>query len=206
MATEKSRDRRTLIAAAVLDTVADHGLGKATLRSVARSADVSMGMVQHHFPSTAVLLRDSLSMALVDMRRRIGLRIVAPSLERDPQDVIKAIVLSHLEADETVTRLLRAIAQFRATSEHDQSVRALISDNETYYISLITQSLREGYDRRLLHRLIDPELEGPIYWALINALATDVALGLRDREEARTLLRYHFVRLARNTRVTKPKR
>ncbi len=153
MATEKSRDRRTLIAAAVLDTVADHALGKATLRSVARSADVSMGMVQHHFPSTAAFLRDSLSMALMDMRRRIDLQISAPSLQSDPQHVIKAIALAHLTADETASRLLRAITQFRATSEHDQSVRALIADNQTYYISLITQSLREGHDRRLLHRL-----------------------------------------------------
>ena len=145
-------------------------------------------------------------MALADMRRRIDVQISAPSQGSDPPDVIKAIALSHLEDDDTVTRLLRAIAQFRVTSEHDQSVRALIVDNEAYYISTITQSLREGHDRHLLHPLIDPELEGPIFWALINALATDVALGLRAREEARTLLRYHFVRLARSARVTKPTR
>lgn len=206
MKTMKREDRRALIAYAVLDTVAEHGLGRATLRNVARAADVSMGMVQHHFPSTATLLRDSLSMGLAELRSRINHQIGDQALSRDPQAAIKAIALAHLDNDESVTRLLRAIAQFRATSEHDGAVRELICDNDAFYTSAITTALWQGHERRLLHQLIDPELEGPVFWALINALATDVALSLRDREEARALLRYHFVRLARNARITTPPR
>lgn len=205
MSTGQQDSRHALITSAVLDIVAEKGLGNATLRSIARTAEVSMGMVQHHFPSTERLLHDSLISGLADMRSLIDARTAQARLDEEPQTIVKIIALAHLEDSPSVLRLLRAIAQFRVTSPHDDTSRAAIADHEAHYTSVIAQALATARRRRLLHKLVAPDQEAALFWAVINTLGTDVALGLRDRTEAHNLLRYHFLRLAKNTRVTRPR-
>lgn len=205
MRTEHRDIRHGMITAAVLDIAAEQGLGHATLRSVARTAEVSMGMVQHHFDSTERLLHESLLTGLADLRALIDERTAQAWFDDEPQIVVKVIALAHLDDTPSVVRLLRAIAQFRATSPHDETTRAAIADHEGHYTSVIAQAFATAHRRRLLHKLVDPEQEAALFWVIINTLGTDVALGLRDRDQARALLRYHFLRLAKNTRVTRPR-
>lgn len=203
MRTEQRDSRHGLITSAVLDIAAEEGLGHATLRSVARTAEVSMGMVQHHFASTEQLLHDSLLAGLANLRALIDERTAQARLDDEPQTVVKVIALAHLEDSPSVARLLRAIAQFRVTSPHNDTTRAAIADHEAHYTSVIAQALATARRRRLLHKLVEPDQEAALFWTVINTLGTDVALGLRDRDQAHHLLRYHFLRLAKNTRVTR---
>lgn len=202
---EPPESRHGLITDAVLTIAAEEGLGHATLRSVARTAEVSMGMVQHHFVSTERMLHDSLISGLADMRALIDARTAQALLADEPPTVVKIIAQAHLEDSAAVVRLLRAIAQFRVTSPHNHTARAAIADHEAHYTALIAQALATARRRRLLHRLVEPDHEAALFWAVINTLGTDVALGLRERDEAHDLLRYHFLRLAKNTRVTRPR-
>lgn len=205
MRTEQRASRHALITTAVLDIAAEEGLGHATLRSVARTAEVSTGVVEHHFASTKRLLHGSLISGLGDLRSLIDARIAQARLDDEPQTVAKTIARAHLEDSPPVVRLLRAIAQFRVTSPRDDTVRTAIADHEARYTSVIAQALAIARRRRLLHKLVEPDQEAALFWAVINTLGTDVALGLRDRAEAHELLRYHFLPLAKNTRVTRPR-
>lgn len=203
MLTAKPNDRHALITGAVLSIAAEQGLGSATLRSVARTADVSMGMVQHHFASTEILHHDALNSGLAAMRTRLDASTERAIREAEPQTVVKLIARAHLEDSDTVVELLRAISQFRAKAAHDETVASAIADYDAHYTSVISSALTLAGSRRLLHKLVDPQPEAPVFWALITALGTDVALGLRERADAKALIRYHFLRLARNTRVTR---
>lgn len=205
MCAEQRITRHGLITSAVLDIAGEQGLGHATLRSVARTAEVSMGMVQHHFVSTERLLHDSLIDGLHDLGALIDARTEQAQLDDEPQTVVKVIALAHLEDSPSVVRLLRAIAQFRVTSPHDDTARAAIATHDAHYTSVIAEALATARRRRLLHKLVQPDQEAALFWTVINTLSTDVALGLRTRDEAHDLLRYHFLRLAKNTGVTRPR-
>ena len=162
-----------------------------------------MGMIQHHFPSTSELLLASLRTGLEDLQVRIERRISETLPLEGPQAIVKAIALAHLDDDPATARLLRALAHFRPASAHDASALSMIKAHEERQIAAIAGALEQAQEHRLLHPAVDPAMEAPAFWALITTLATDAALGLRSRDDARALLRYQFGRLARSRRHTR---
>lgn len=190
---------------AVLTIAADDGLDQVSLRNVARHAGVSMGMVQHHFGSTSSMLRASLARAIDAIDRRIEAEIGAAPQSEGPQTVLKVTALAYLSDDPIVVPLVRALAQFKSNTARDPATAATIAAYEQRHIAALAASLQEAKRRRLLHRLVEPEAEAEVFWTLLQSVATEVAIGGRDRDEAIDLMRYHFRRLARSARVTRPR-
>lgn len=74
--------RRSQIAAAVRRIVSESGLDAATVARVARSAEVSVGLVQHYFPAKDDLLLYAYEQVMADVGGRVAVRIAEGDTQR----------------------------------------------------------------------------------------------------------------------------
>lgn len=192
MAQSWKMDRRTGIARAVVEIVAEHGLSALSLRAVARVAGVSMGAVQHHFESVAELVREGLAQTLADLSE-----VFRREVHRSRGlEIFQGRPAGLLGDDPEVSRLLRAYAQLRTLSMVDPDVAETVARFERGQVEVLADAIIEGQRREILHPSIDARPSAGVLWLVLMGIAVDVAFGIRDREDAWTTLRYHFMTLA----------
>lgn len=109
------RPRETAVTEAVLAIVAQRGLDQVSVREVATAAGVSIGTVQHYFPTKQRML----AAAYTETVRRIRARLEALPLGADPRRNMTLVLRELLPLDEqrrTETRVYLAFAAAAATS------------------------------------------------------------------------------------------
>ena len=107
--------RESALTEAVMAIVAEHGLDGVSVREVAAAADVSIGTVQHYFPTKERLL----AAAYTEAVRRIRDRLDALRLGPDPRANLARVLRQLLPLDErrrTETRVYVAFAAGAAAS------------------------------------------------------------------------------------------
>ncbi|MCF8603463.1 TetR family transcriptional regulator C-terminal domain-containing protein [Gordonia sp. HY442] len=114
---EKSipRPRKEAVADAVLEIAASRGLDGVTVREVAATADVSIGTVQHYFPTKNQMLAG----AYTEASRRIRQRLQALPLGPDSRRNMMLVASQLLPLDQersTEARVYIAFAAAAATS------------------------------------------------------------------------------------------
>ena len=110
-----ARPREGALTEAVMGIVAEHGLDRVSVREVAAAAGVSIGTVQHYFPTKERLL----AAAYTEAVRRIRDRLEALRLGPDPRANLIRVLRQLLPLDErrrTETRVYVAFAAGAATS------------------------------------------------------------------------------------------
>jgi AcrR family transcriptional regulator len=91
------RERRELLADALMRLAAARGLEAVSLRHVAAEAGVSTGMVQHHFRT-----KDQMMLFALDtVMDRIRARSEATAVAATPRDLVRGLLLEVLPLDET---------------------------------------------------------------------------------------------------------
>lgn len=91
------RERRELLADALMRLAAARGLEAVSLRHVAAEAGVSTGMVQHHFRT-----KDQMMLFALDtVMDRIRARSEAAAVAATPRDLVRGLLLEVLPLDET---------------------------------------------------------------------------------------------------------
>lgn len=194
---------REEVAQAVARLTAAQGIEAVSLRSVAAEAGTSMGNIQYQFGSVADLVLFSLEQAIHGIET--ALRPADAPPRPAAQDTLRHAA-EHLLADEAATVLaLRAYAQLRTAASRDPRALDLLTALNDRQVAAFEAAFRAAHDRRLLHALVDPRREAEVFWTLLLAVAIEVAQGIRDRRAGLETLRYHFLSLARNRRVTRPR-
>lgn len=99
----------------MLEIVATHGLDQVTVREVATTADVSIGTVQHHFPTKQQMLAGAYAEASRRIRRRLQDLPLGPDSRRNMIHVAGQLLPLDAERS-TEARVYVAFAAGAATS------------------------------------------------------------------------------------------
>jgi AcrR family transcriptional regulator len=91
------RERRELLADALMRLAAERGLEGVSLRHVAAEAGVSTGMVQHYFRTKDEMMTFALDMVMDRIRERSQTELAPAS----PRELVRGLLLQVLPLDET---------------------------------------------------------------------------------------------------------
>jgi AcrR family transcriptional regulator len=187
-------ERRRRLVEAVWALAVRGGTEQVTLRKVAEEAGVSMGQVQHYYPSMQTLVRDALERAVQAVNARIE-AAVASAGDTAPEALLRACLLALVTPDEESMRLMRfslAVAG-RAVSDPTMARVLAPTDDEllTFTASLITGARLERGAGPSGTEMTDAD----ICWSLATGLGMDVALGYRDPDVARQVLGHYVDQL-----------
>ncbi len=192
-------ERRRHIAEAVLRIAGRHGLDRATLRDIAVEAGISLGAVQHYFRSKDELLRHVIDY----MGEQVTARIVAGLGDLggtggtvSARAVLRVMVAEMLPLDarrQAERRVVQAFGVRAADAPHlAEPLREGYHWLHDRVAELIGQAQRAGE----LWPELDAEHESIALLAMIEGLAFDVLLGVRDPGQAMASVHYHLDRLA----------
>ncbi|MEU7616442.1 TetR family transcriptional regulator C-terminal domain-containing protein [Micromonospora rifamycinica] len=95
------RQRRTLIADALMRVAADRGLEAVSLRHVAAEAGVSAGMVQHYFTTKDEMMAFALSVVRDRGRNRVEAAVAALGPDPEPRLLLRTLLEALLPLDES---------------------------------------------------------------------------------------------------------
>ncbi|ETK37862.1 TetR/AcrR family transcriptional regulator [Microbispora sp. ATCC PTA-5024] len=188
--------RRSRLVDAVWALAVRDGLEGVSLRKVAAEAGVSMGQVQHYYPSMEELVRDALRRAVQAVDARIAQTIGAIGAAT-PEDVLRTCLRALIGLDAEGTRLLRfSLAVLGRTMSDPEMTRVLAPPDEhllSFTADLIAAARAARGNAGDVER--DDRMEADICWTLATALGVDVAVGQRSAEGAAAVLDHHLDRL-----------
>lgn len=129
--------RAAALTDAVLEIVADRGLDQVTVREVATAANVSIGTVQHYFPT-----KDAMLVAAFDeVVRRIRARIASVELGPDVRSNLSAVLRELLPLDDQRAGEVRVQLAFAAHAAHSPA----LADVQRTVLDEISDALAEAF-------------------------------------------------------------
>lgn len=152
----------TRLAAALLEIAARNGLEAASVREVANEAGVSIGAVQHHFPTKDEMLAYSFR-ALAD---RVLKRLSSVDPDIDPARSLFSALSQLLPLDDQRGSEAHVMGAF--------AVRAVTSPSLSAIRSATLFTIRSGLATVLIRMEIpDPETRAALLLAAVNGLSLD---------------------------------
>ncbi|WP_128381322.1 TetR/AcrR family transcriptional regulator [Streptomyces cavernae] len=187
-------ERRKRLVEAVWALAVRGGTEKVTLRKVADEAGVSMGQVQHYYPSMQALIRDALDRAVQAVNASIE-NAVRTAGATGPEALLRACLHALVSPDEESMRLMRFSLAVAGRAVSDPTMARVLAPGDDELLSftagLITAARQEqGGEPRGEERT-----DADICWSLATSLGVDVALGYRSPDAARSVLDHHIDRL-----------
>lgn len=165
--------RRAHLAAVFIGLLADGGMEAVSVRSVAARAGVSIGTVQHYFPTKAAMLlhaREAVSAAL-------EARVEAATEGLDgPWDVLRAVLGAVLPADAEVRGVLQVLQAFEAAAVHDPALAEVSRRDDDDLLTAVGTLLDLG-------GVAHPRMEARLLVSLLGGLSQMVLLAA-DQETA----------------------
>ncbi|MFC8721147.1 TetR/AcrR family transcriptional regulator [Kitasatospora sp. NPDC057198] len=171
--------RRARLVEAVWALAVRGGVEQVTLRKVADEAGVSMGQVQHYYPSMHDLVRDALDRAVRAVNAGIEQAVAAAGASA-PEEVLRACLHALVDPGEEGVRLMRFSLAVAARAAGDPQLARVLAPVDGELLSLtagLIATARRGPGG-------DELVEADICWSLATALGVDVALGHRTPEAA----------------------
>ena len=160
------RERREAIAHALWRVVEHQGWPRATMREVAREADVSLGQLQHYFSSRTAMLTFAMEFAAEQTSDRVARGLTGLDQPPHPRDVLRVVL----------TEMLPLHPDARTTSRMNAAyVLEALHDPELHDVAGV--GLREGRD--MVERLVREAMaDGHISAERNLAIETDLILSL----------------------------
>lgn len=159
--------RRTALADAMVVIVAEHGLEAATVRAIAEAAGVSIGTVQHYFPSKDEFLVYAYRHTGEQLAARVD-EIVARA--RSTRGAIRDILLELLPLDARRRAALRVGIAFSTRAMTEPQLADVLRDD----LDELRRGLAEGFAEA---KLPEPKREAAIAIAVVDGLATQLLFG-----------------------------
>lgn len=183
------------IADALIRIVDEEGLDAVSIRSVARSAGVSIGAVQYHFATKDDLLLAAYSRAIDNVVARAG---TLPDPAEQPAAYIRALLCELLPLDAQRAGEARVAVAFTARSVYSPRLTELYTHGYTALVGAIAEALRHAVKRGDAAAGVEPDrdavqavalADGLAWHALCapSALAPDDVIGALDAHLARLL-------------------
>lgn len=128
--------KRAVLVEAVLRIVAEHGFDHVSVRQVASAAGVSIGTVQHYFPTKDEML----AAAFAEVARRVRARLAAVTLGDDLRTNLSVVLRELLPLDDDRTVEARIQVAFAAAAANSPS----LSEIQHAVLTEIRQGLAEA--------------------------------------------------------------
>jgi len=132
-----SLSRRDVLTGVILRIVAERGLDRVSVRQVASASGVSIGTVQHYFPTKEAML----IAAFTEVVCRIRARVAAVELGSDVRANLSAVLRELLPLDAVRTEEVRIQVAFAARAVTDPSLAATQRDT----LGEITTELADAF-------------------------------------------------------------
>jgi AcrR family transcriptional regulator len=137
--------RRRQVAEAVEHLVATEGFGAVTVARTAAAAGISVGLVQHYFPSKD----DMLLHAFVQVRGRIEQRVLADSRRADAvgariEQILLDALTELLPLDERRRRECRVELAFTGRAVDNPRLAAALGSSNAHVRALLAQAVHNG--------------------------------------------------------------
>ena len=188
--------RRRELAEAVFAVIGTRGFEAVSLRDVAVQAGVSMGTVQHYFPTKQQMLLFALS----HMRARVLDRLqacVAALHEPTRRELIRAATAVMLPVDPPGREEACVNIAFFSAATVTPAYADQLRDGYGRILTVSVANLREAARLGELRDGIDPDREAPALYFLTQGLVGPMLIGLYRPEEAMALIDAQLDRLFR---------
>ncbi|WP_114496550.1 TetR/AcrR family transcriptional regulator [Fontibacillus phaseoli] len=157
--------RKQNIAEATWRVIVNQGMEEATVRNIAKEANLSLGALRHDFPSQESLLAYAMNL----VKERAGLRIAAiAAQDLPPKDKVLGMLLEIVPTDEQTRAEMEVWFVFTAYHNHKRDNFDAHHDGISGLIRHILEQLnRLG----LLKQEVQMDLEADKLYALVDGLA-----------------------------------
>ncbi len=180
-------ERRREIIHAVVEVAGRGGLEAVNVREVADRAGVSLGRVQHYFPSKVDLMAAAFDQVSQAATVRIRERLAADPALGNPAASL-GLIVEELIPDDHERRAELAVAfAFTARALVDPGLAARLRSGYAEVQKLISRLLTQGASAGLFVLRSSPEAEAGRFLALVEGLGVHVLLGHHTVDEARRL-------------------
>lgn len=180
--------RRTAIADAFLEVVADRGLPAASLRAVAEQASVSLGRVQHYFPTKERLLEAAFDRANDRSSARIANHLGGDPDQGPGRDVLTVVLTELVPHDAFSWTHLRVRQSFIARGLNDDRIAARLRDDYARLQRRLGAVVQREQDRGAIDRHLAPTTVATRLVAHAEGLTTHVLLGVTTPDQARAAI------------------
>lgn len=145
MAEPSTRSTRDVLTDVLLDITARRGLDAVSVRQVAAAAGVSIGTVQHHFPTKDAMLTAAFTEVVRRIRERVANVVPGPDVSRNLAAVLREL-LPLDERRSAEVRIQVAFAARAATAPALAALQAGILAEVTESIAEVIALARHGED------------------------------------------------------------
>ena len=183
------RERRTLIADALMRVAAERGLEAVSLRHVAAEAGVTSGMVQHYFRTKDEMMAFALEAVRERNEARVTKAMESLGESPAPPDLVRTMVRELLPLDESRRADGRVALAFLAyTAVRPNAAKALHEDT-TGMVAFLAEQIRAAQAAGEADAALDPShaaagllavMEGLGVYLLGGHYTPDTALGALD--------------------------
>lgn len=192
------QDRRAAIAHALWRVVDDQGWARASLREVARAADVSLGQLQHYFSSRAQMLAFGVDFAAERTGRRVAQALAALPQPPEPRAVLRVVLTEMLPLHPDSRATSRLQAAYVAEALHDPELRDRVGAGMRAGRARVAALIREAREQGAIRADADPDIETDLVLAL-TGLTPLLELGVIEPAAALAAIDAHLDRLFAQT-------
>ncbi|MDH2426078.1 TetR/AcrR family transcriptional regulator [Sphaerisporangium sp. TRM90804] len=186
--------RRARLVEAVWALAIQSGLEGVTLRRVAAEAGVSMGQVQHYYPSMRELVRDALDRAVRALNAKIEASIGAVGAA-SPEVVLRECLHAVIALDDESVRLTRFALAVLGRTMSDPAMTPVLAPGDDELLAFTAGLITAARSERGSPLRGGERMDADISWSVATSLGVDIAIGHRSAEAARSLLDHHIERL-----------
>ncbi|MFL6123004.1 TetR/AcrR family transcriptional regulator [Actinophytocola sp.] len=172
--------RRTAIAESAWRLTARGGIEAVTMRHVATDAGMSLGQVQHYFPTKDELLTFAYDL----LTERTAQRVNHPDPDAEPRDVVHDALVEMLPLDEQRTRQAHVTLAYLAHAAVAPAMAARLRKTHADLMDLIVDQLRRGQHRGTVDLDLDPAREARTLLAVLDGLTAHVLIGNHTATDA----------------------
>jgi len=190
------RERRESIAQALWKIVDQRGWARATMREVAREAEVSLGQLQHYFSSRAEMLTFAMEFASQHTQQRVARVLTSLNQPPHPRDVLRVVLTELLPLRSDARATSRMNAAYVLEAMHDPALQRQIGVGLRDGRAMIERLIRQARSVGQIPPDRDPMIETDLILAL-TGFATLLELGVVEPQAVLDAIDEHLDRLFR---------
>lgn len=184
--------RRAQICQALLRVAVREGLPKVTIPKVAAAAGISVGLVQHYYPSKDLLLADAHHAVLDRIERRADAAVAAAEVRRERiEDILREALTELLPLDGERREEWYLARAFAAAALESDDLRPALVAAERRLRDRVAGAIANGRRCGEVVEDLDEQVEAAALLAHVSALADHLAwgTGICEQDVCRVLAR-----------------
>jgi TetR/AcrR family transcriptional repressor of bet genes len=165
---ETAAVRREHLIAATLNCLAEYGVEGASVRRIAAAAQISVGLINHHYKRLDDLVAEAYRFLATDILRQIMAEVAQAG--PDPRRRLRAFFETSFSPTVLDPRLLSAWIVFWSMIQHSEVMRAVQTETNGEYRRAVEDMLAAFAARHPRRGLVDIRLAGISLTALLDGL------------------------------------